>query len=226
MPRPVLIANDVSKAYVVDRQPVAVLESINLQVSEGEWVALTGSSGSGKTTLLQVLGVLDTPSSGSIIYYDADVAEMGAFARARLRRQRIGFIFQSYHLFPELNAIENVMRAARAAGTSRSDGEERAQKLLADVGMSHRYNHYPAQLSGGEQQRVAIARALLNQPDIVLADEPTGNLDEENAREIMAILQRLRDEECRTIVMVTHDLALAQYADRHCLLESGRLQTA
>jgi ABC-type lipoprotein export system ATPase subunit len=214
---------NLAKTYARKTHPVPVLRGADLDVVAGTWVAVTGKSGCGKSTLLQLAGALDKPDSGQILCFGAPVTEMGSGARARFRRQRIGFIFQSYQLLPGLTACENVMVAARLNGKSRSETLRRADSLLEKVGLRDRSTHRPAELSGGEQQRIAIARALVNDPDIILADEPTGNLDSENAVEIIKILTGLRDDEGKTIVMVTHDMSLTEHADQTYVLSDGVL---
>lgn len=220
---PAIEATGLVKRYRRPERTIDVLAEVDLRVKAGEWVAMTGPSGCGKTTLLHLLGILDKPDAGTIAYFGKDVARMGPFRKARLRRLHIGFIFQSYQLLPELSALENVMLPARFGGVRNPD---QAMALLERMGVAERQSHRPAEMSGGEQQRVAIARALINQPDVILADEPTGNLDAKNAAAIMEILQRLRDEDGKTIVMVTHDRELTSYADRVMVLNQGALRQA
>jgi ABC-type lipoprotein export system ATPase subunit len=194
-----------------------------LSIAAGQWITLSGQSGSGKTTFLRLLGALDKPDRGSIHYFGENLASMSANALAKLRRQKIGFIFQSYHLLPDLTALENVMMPGRLAGMARSAMQARALQLLELTGMKARQHHLPAELSGGEQQRIAIARALMNAPPVILADEPTGNLDDQTSQEIMTLLKQLHQLERKTIIMVTHDRRLTEFADRSCHLENGRL---
>jgi len=210
------------KHYRLEEHVIRVLEDVNLSVREGEWLALVGRSGCGKTTLLHLLGSLDEPTGGEVRCRNRCYSGLSSGQKARLRRDAIGFVFQSYHLFPELNAQENVVLPALQWGWDRRAARERAGELLAAFGLEHRLRHRPQELSGGEQQRVALARALINGPDIILADEPTGNLDVTASREIIAILQRLHGEQAKTIVMVTHDLSLAGLADRTLLIKDGR----
>ena len=205
------------------QKEIDVLKGVDLSVSAGTWVSLAGESGCGKTTLLYILGTLDKPDDGTIQCFGQCISGMNSFEKARLRQVRIGFVFQTYHLFPELTAVENVMLPGRLAKTDLSDLKDRAMRLLRQIGMDSRHNHRPAELSGGEQQRIAIARALVNNPDIILADEPTGNLDDKNSLEIMEILAKLRDDQNKTIVMVTHDRKLAQFADKSYTLSEGKL---
>lgn len=192
---------------------VEVLRDLNLTVEKGKWLALVGRSGTGKTTLLQLLGGLDRPTSGTILLDGQDIGRLSSAKLTDLRRQRIGFIFQSYHLFPELNSLENAMLPALHWNQDRDATEKKARELLEHFGLAHRLNHRPYELSGGEQQRVAIARALINNPDIILADEPTGNLDKKAADDIIRIINDVRKDSDKTLVMVTHDQELAARAD-------------
>ncbi len=212
---------DVRKHFLVERNRIDVLNGLNFTVDAGEWVALVGRSGSGKTTLLQLLGGLDRPSSGLIELQGRDLGKMSSRSLTELRRSVIGFVFQSYHLFPELSALENAALPALRWRTRRSEAVSRATELLGKFGLGARLAHRPRELSGGEQQRVAIARALINNPSIILADEPTGNLDRQAADEIIDIFRQLRKDQQRTVIMVTHDLRLAQAADRVITLQNG-----
>ncbi|MDT8391444.1 MAG: ABC transporter ATP-binding protein [Lentisphaeria bacterium] len=199
---------------------VDVLRGVSAAIQAGEWVALTGASGSGKTTLMHLLGGLDRPTGGHVRCLGK---KMTGSAATRLRRHHLGFVFQSYHLLPELSAVENVALPASGWGQSRSRAEKRAVELLTRFGLENRLKHRPLELSGGEQQRVAMARALVNNPDIILADEPTGNLDADAAETIMRILTELNTTDGRTIVMVTHDPACARRAQRVLHLTDGRV---
>ena len=210
-----------SKRYVTPQGTITVLDDVSLKVPEGKFVALTGRSGCGKTTLLQLLGALDSPTSGEVLCFGESVTKMGVFRRAKFRLTAVGFVFQSYQLFPELTAFENVMLAARLSALSLAEGRERTKRLLEQVGMADRAEHHPAELSGGEQQRIAIARALINNPRLVLADEPTGNLDPKNSQDIIEILRALQREQARTILMVTHNRELASGADLVYVMERG-----
>jgi len=212
---------DVRKQFKLEKDTIEVLKGLNFTIQEHEWVALVGRSGSGKTTLLQLLGGLDKPTSGSIELNGEPLERMSSSKLTVLRRTVIGYIFQSYHLFPELTALENAVLPALQWGADRSAAVKRAEALLADFGLGERLRHRPRELSGGEQQRVAIARSLINHPSVILADEPTGNLDRAAADEIIGILQRLRKSENLTVVMVTHDMTLANAADRIITLENG-----
>jgi len=198
---------------------VAALDDVSLTVRRGEWVAVMGPSGSGKTTLLNILGGMDQPTSGHVLIGGTEISRLGKAELTRFRCENIGFIFQQFHLIPYLTALENVMMAQYFH--SMADADE-ARQMLSRVGLAHRAGHLPSQLSGGEQQRVVIARALINQPSLLLADEPTGNLDAENERIVLSLLEELHAEG-RTIVMVTHDFTVARAADRRITLEHGRL---
>ncbi|MBT4815476.1 MAG: ABC transporter ATP-binding protein [Lentisphaerae bacterium] len=221
---PAFDARDVCRQFRLERHTIDVLSGINLTVQRGEWVALVGRSGSGKTTLLQLLGSLDRPTRGEVFCHGRPYSKLSGKQRAMLRRDEIGFVFQSYHLFPELSAMENVALPALQWGWDRNMAVSRARELLFSFGLEERLGHRPQELSGGEQQRVAMARALVNSPDAILADEPTGNLDVAAGKEIVGILQRLHADQGKTIVMVTHDLALAKLADRVLLMQNGQAE--
>jgi len=214
-------ARDVYRQFRLERHTIDVLNGVSLEVQRGEWVALVGRSGSGKTTLLQLLGSLDKPTRGEVLCRGRAYSQLSAKQKAALRRDEVGFVFQAYHLFPELSAIENVALPALQWGWDRAQAAVRARELLYSFGLGERLEHRPRELSGGEQQRVAMARALINSPDAILADEPTGNLDVAAGKEIVGILQRLHAEQGKTVVMVTHDLALAKLADRVLLMKNG-----
>jgi putative ABC transport system ATP-binding protein len=201
---------------------VRALAGVSFQVEEGEWIAIMGPSGSGKTTLINILGGLDTPTGGQAVVDGTDVARLNEAGLTRYRAEKIGFIFQQFHLVPYLTALENVMLAQYFHSTT---DEEEARVALGRVGLKDRFTHLPAQLSGGEQQRVAVARALINHPKLVLADEPTGNLDEANQETVIQLLRELHLEG-HTILMVTHDPALGCLADRRIELAHGRLAQA
>lgn len=199
---------------------VKALNNINLSVYEGEWLAIMGPSGSGKSTLLNILSLMDTPSSGEYILDNENLEQMDEEQKITLRRQKIGLVFQQFHLIPYLNALENVMLSQYYHS---SVDEEDAKMVLEKVGLSHRLTHLPSQLSGGEQQRVCIARALINNPELLLADEPTGNLDEANEQIVLQTLQKLKNEG-KTIVLITHNPDLAKFADRTLILQHGVLK--
>ncbi|HEF4079856.1 TPA: ABC transporter ATP-binding protein [Campylobacter jejuni] len=199
---------------------VKALNNINLSVYEGEWLAIMGPSGSGKSTLLNILSLMDTPSSGEYILDNENLEQMDEEQKITLRREKIGLVFQQFHLIPYLNALENVMLSQYY---HLSVDEEDAKMVLEKVGLSHRLTHLPSQLSGGEQQRVCIARALINNPELLLADEPTGNLDEANEQIVLQTLQKLKNEG-KTIVLITHNPDLAKFADRTLILQHGVLK--
>jgi len=196
---------------------------VDLEMRRGEFLALQGSSGAGKSTLLHLLGGIDSPSRGEIWLADRNLATLGRGALARLRNKEVGFIFQAYYLLPELDALENVCLPARMARTPAAQAEARGRDLLARVGLQERVEHKPYELSGGEQQRVAIARALINEPDLILADEPTGNLDSHTGEEIIHLLCALRDEKQTTLIMATHDARLAARAPKVVELVDGQI---
>ena len=215
---------DVKRSYNVGKGSLDVLKGINLTLRTGEWCCVFGASGSGKTTLLNLVGTLERPDAGSIIIAGEDVSAFSRRAAARFRARKIGFVFQNYQLLPELSILENVMIAARFAGVSASSAREKAEKLLCAVGLAERLRHRPAQLSGGEQQRAAIARALVNDPELLLADEPTGNLDSKTGEEVIRMLENLRTENpALTILMITHNRELAVNADKTVELVDGLL---
>lgn len=202
-----------------------VLKNIEISIAAGEFVSIMGPSGSGKTTLLYLLGALDQPTEGRVLLNGIDISELKDDARSALRQQYLGFVFQFHYLLPELNALENVAVAAMLAGHPRLDTEMRARALLLEMGLEHRLTHRPSELSGGEQQRVAIARALMNRPQLILADEPTGNLDTENAHRIFEVLNRLNQQENLAIVLVTHNAELAALTHRQIHLRDGVLSS-
>jgi putative ABC transport system ATP-binding protein len=200
---------------------VHILNNIDLIIPTGQFLAITGASGSGKTTLLSLIGGLDAPTSGSIKVDDQDITQLDEDELAGLRSERFGFVFQSFHLIPTLTAVENVVLAGELAGTS--DVENKSWDLLDAVGLKDRLHHYPAQLSGGEQQRLSLARAFVNDPNIVLADEPTGNLDSKNSEQIMELILELHQVKKATIVLVTHEPHIANKAQRILTMEDGAL---
>lgn len=200
---------------------LTILKGINMEIKESESVAIVGSSGSGKSTLLGLLAGLDVNTSGDIFLYEQEFSSQSEEQRALARGQYVGFVFQSFHLLPSLQAIENVMLPAELKGDK--DARNKAEALLQKVGLSHRLTHYPNQLSGGEQQRVAIARAFASNPKILFADEPTGNLDEENGKLIIKLLFDLNQSQGTTLVMVTHDNELAKLCDRQLVMSAGQL---
>jgi putative ABC transport system ATP-binding protein len=216
-----LAVRDLEKTYRSGEQELTVLREVNFDISAGEFVAIVGPSGSGKTTLLGLLAGLDTPSMGSVRLEGIDLGRLSEDERARLRRTRIGFVFQSFQLIGSLSARENVQVPLELAGVR--DARPRAEALLARVGLGARLDHYPAQLSGGEQQRVALARAFVHGPKILFADEPTGNLDAATGRGIVELMRELNRESGTTLVLVTHDAELAAQAHRTIRLAEGRV---
>jgi lipoprotein-releasing system ATP-binding protein len=201
-----------------------VLKGIDLEIQSGEIVSIVGSSGAGKTTLLQILGTLDKPDSGHLTLNGIDPFSLSSKGLAEFRNQKIGFIFQFHQLLPEFTALENVVMPALIGGKSMSESQDRAKQLLDKLGLGSRENHQPSALSGGEQQRVAVARALMNEPDIIFADEPSGNLDSKNAAELHQLFFDLRKEFGQTFVIVTHNNLLAEMADRSIVMADGSLK--
>jgi putative ABC transport system ATP-binding protein len=221
-PAPLLSVRDLSRAYEAGASRVVALDAVDLDVARGEFVAVMGASGSGKSTLLYVLGCLDRPTRGSYRLAGRDVADLSADERASLRNREIGFVFQSFNLVPRTSALENVELPLVYGGVPPGEQRERARAALRSVGLEGRDHHVPSQLSGGQQQRVAIARALVNHPSLLLADEPTGNLDSSTSREILALFQRLHRQGL-TIVMVTHEADVAAHASRVVSFRDGRI---
>jgi putative ABC transport system ATP-binding protein len=211
----------VSKTVASGSEPLTILHPLTASIPGGCFLAIVGPSGSGKSTLLGLIAGLDAPSSGSVVIDGVDITALDEDRLAKLRGEKIGFVFQFFHLIPSLTAYENVAVPMEIAGAS--DVAPRANALLEEVGLAGRAHHYPSQLSGGEQQRVALARALANNPPIVLADEPTGNLDSTNGRHIMDLLRRVRSARGTTLVLVTHDAELAAMADARIVLRDGRV---
>ncbi len=214
-----LVAKNISKSY----GKLAVLKSVDLSIAAAEIIAIVGASGAGKSTLLHLLGTLDNTDTGSIIFNGTDFTQLNDKALSAFRNQHMGFIFQFHHLLPEFTALENVCIPAYIAKENKADADARGLKLLTQLGLADRAEHKPSELSGGEQQRVAIARALINQPSIIFADEPTGNLDSNNANEINELFLKIRKEMGVAIVIVTHNSALASIADRQLHMKDGNL---
>jgi putative ABC transport system ATP-binding protein len=221
---PAIIVRGLSKTIENPSARVEILRDISFEVPAGQFAAIMGASGSGKSTLLGLLAGLDNVSGGSVVLDGVDISHMREDELARLRGRKIGFVFQAYQLVPTLSAEENVLLPAELSGAGK-ESRERAAELLERVGLSHRAKHYPVQLSGGEQQRVALARAFITRPPILLADEPTGNLDSRNGKHVLELLLQLNREEGTTLVLVTHDRQLAGYADRVIVLADGRIES-
>jgi putative ABC transport system ATP-binding protein len=213
----------VTKDYPKGRATVHALRGVNLEIADGEWLSIQGPTGHGKSTLLQLLGGLDRPTAGSVELAGRDLTKLGEGAMTRVRAENIGFIFQTFNLIPTLSAQENVETALVPLKVSDSSRKARAAEALASVGLSDRARHLPSELSGGQQQRVAIARALVKSPKVLLADEPTGNLDEDTRDEIIALLEKLWQDNGLTMIMVTHDSAIARRAQRLGTMRNGQL---
>ncbi len=229
---PILRGSGLKKSFKMGDSKVLVLKHVDISIKSGEFIAIEGRSGSGKSTLLHMLGALDDADDGTIEYQGTNLNALSARERSRLRNTQFGFVFQFYHLLPELNVLENAMLSSMIEHSwmsFKTNGKairERAMSILEELGMGHRLKHRPNQLSGGERQRVAIARALMNSPKVLFADEPTGNLDADTGRQIMAVLEGLHQTAGQTIVMVTHDRALARESDRVLVLVDGKLEQA
>lgn len=214
---------NINKTFFTGEVPLTVLQDINLAINRTEFVSITGPSGSGKSTLMHLIGCLDTPTSGTYLMEGKDIVTLRDTELARIRNKRIGFVFQKFHLLSDLTALDNVALPQLYANQSEAGARKRAQEMLELVGLADRLYHYPNQLSGGQQQRVAIARALVNDPDIILADEPTGNLDTASGAAILNILIHLNKEHKTTIVIVTHDFSLANKTNRMIKLLDGKI---
>ena len=210
---------NVTKTVRSGTEDLTILSDVTIDIPEGQFVALTGASGSGKSTLLGLIAGLDAPTTGSIIIDGGEITAMSEDQLADIRSKKIGFVFQSFHLIPSLTAFENILIPLEISGNG--DARSKAEKLLADVDLTNRGHHYPSELSGGEQQRVAIARAFANSPKILLADEPTGNLDSKNGRHILDLMTELHRQNNVTLVLVTHDIELARMAQRQIVLKDG-----
>ena len=219
-----ITARDLTKIYHIGDSEVRAVDGLSLAIDEGEFLSIMGPSGSGKTTLLNLLGCLDVPTTGQVLIDDADVGSLPASVRTRIRRERIGFVFQELNLLPSLNAMENVELPLRYMGVKSSEKHSRALAALEKVGLRERAKHRPTQLSGGEQQRVAVARALVTEPVLVLADEPTGELDTENTMRIMELMRELNRELDQTFAIVTHDPMVADYTRRRVILRDGKVE--
>ena len=221
MSEPILKALDLHKSYDLGRRLIEVLHGVSLEIGEGEFLSLQGASGTGKSTLLHLLGGLDDPTSGEVFASGQSLSAMSSTRLAKWRNGEVGFVFQSYHLLPEFDALENVLLPARMAHANRAESQNRAESLLERVGLAKRMHHLPAELSGGEQQRVALARALINQPQLLLADEPTGNLDSKTGGEVLNLLCELQSEANLTMIIATHDDKVANRAHQTVQLVDG-----
>lgn len=219
----ILEAKNIHKSFKLGKNKIQVLRGVNCQIEKGSWTTLLGASGSGKTTLLDIFGMLARPDEGDLYFNGKNYSQLTRGEATLFRRNNVGFVFQSFHLFPELNVIENVVLSQRFGFKSFSkELKEKGEFLLNEVGLSHRFKHRPAELSGGERQRVAIARALINDPDIILADEPTGNLDTKTGHGILEIFQKLNQQDnSKTILLVTHDNYIAELSDKIINLKDG-----
>ena len=222
MKRAVISLKDVWKTYKMGDVRVNALQGLSLDIYESEFVSIVGPSGSGKSTSMNMIGCLDIPTKGHILLYGQDIEHLAESDLAQIRGRRIGFVFQKFNLISTLTALENVMLPMMFQNVSREDAEERAGELLSKVGLADRITHRPNELSGGQQQRVSIARALANDPDIILADEPTGNLDSVSGDLVLRLLEKLHDEG-KTLILVTHEMELADRAQRKCLLKDGKI---
>ena len=220
---PFLRVTDLSKSFLLGNQTVKVLKNINLEVRQGEILAMLGASGAGKSTLLHILGTLDRPTRGTVFYESQDIFRLSEQELAHFRNRRIGFVFQFHHLLPEFTALENTYLPSLMQKRPVAQCIEEASTLLSEVGLGHRLHHKPGELSGGEQQRVAVARALIHNPDLVLADEPTGNLDTHTGETLFALLRKLNQQRRTAFVIVTHNERLARQADRSIHVVDGRI---
>ena len=220
----ILTIKNLEKVYVTDSEKLTVLKDLNLNVEEGAKIAVVGESGSGKSTLLNIIGGIDNASSGTVKAGDWEVTSLSEAKMSEYRSHFLGLIFQFHYLLKDFTALENVYMPALIAGAAKKEAVERAEALLADVGVLERKNHLPSQLSGGERQRVAVARALVNDPSLILADEPTGNLDPANAMKIGDLLFSMADKYKKTLILVTHDMKLAEKGDRQYRIVEGRLK--
>lgn len=219
-----LTAENIHKSYTGKSEPVHVLRGVDITINSRDLAAIVGASGSGKSTLLHILGGLDRPDKGAIRFRDKDLSRMDDEALAGFRNRNIGFVFQFHHLLPEFTALENVFMPGLIAGKSMAEIRERAEYLLEETGLKNRLDHRPSELSGGEQQRVAVARSLMNEPEIIMADEPTGNLDEVNTEKLLSVLMDIREKEQTAIIIITHDTRIAGIAPTVYNLHHGQLE--
>jgi len=219
----VIEVKNISKIYLKDKKHIEALKGVNLSIQKGDFLTISGPSGAGKSTLLHILGALDKPTEGEVIFEDNRLGDMDEDSVSLLRNRRIGFIFQFHHLLPEFTALENVMMPQLIGRNNREEVLEAATEILKDVGLGDRLNHYPGELSGGEEQRVAVARALINKPSVLLADEPTGDVDSENGERILGILDKFNREMALTLVVVTHNKEIARVGTREVNIEDGKI---
>lgn len=222
--KPIIELKQVWKTYLMGKIPLDVLRGINLQIFNGEFVVIIGPSGSGKSTLMNQVGVLDTPTKGKVYLDGIDISTLSESDLSQLRGKKIGFVFQQFNLIPTLTALENVTLPTIFQNMPEEQRNQRGTELLTMVGLSDRTHHKPTELSGGQQQRVAIARALVNDPEIILADEPTGNLDSHSGEQVMAMLARLNREKNKTVILVTHDIDLVKYSQRTVFIKDGLVE--
>lgn len=220
----IIEAKDLTKIYKLKGEEIKALDKVNLSIEEGDFVCVLGRSGSGKSTFLNLLGALDTPTNGEVVIEGKSLRDISKNSLHQVRRNKIGFIFQEFNLIPTLTALENVELALKYAGVASKQRKEKARKLLDEVGLGDRLNHKPDELSGGQKQRVAIARALVNNPSIVLADEPTGEVDSATAQELVKLMKRLNQEFDQTFIVVTHDTLVTEHATRIITLKDGRIE--
>jgi lipoprotein-releasing system ATP-binding protein len=218
---PLLVGNNIVKSYIDAQRDVNILQGVDIAIYSGETLAIAGASGSGKSTLLHILGTLDTPSSGDVLFKNKSLLRLSKTQQAKFRNSELGFVYQFHHLLPEFSATENVAMPKLIAGVSKKEANKSAHQLLERVGLSHRLSHKPHQLSGGERQRVAIARAMVNHPSIIMADEPTGNLDNEASNEILSLINDINTLDNTSFIIVTHDQLLAEKMDRTLTLVNG-----
>ncbi len=224
MEKTIIKISDIKRSFLLGTEEIQVLKGINLEIEKGDYVALMGPSGSGKSTLMNILGCLDTPTSGTYILNDKDVSKLTDNQLAEIRNKEIGFVFQTFNLLPRTTAIDNVALPMIYAGKSKNERTQRAEEVLSQVGLQDRMDHHPNQLSGGQRQRVAVARALVNNPSIILADEPTGNLDTKTSIEIMALFDQIH-KKGNTIILVTHEEDIAAHAHRIIRLRDGVIES-
>ncbi|RLG41341.1 MAG: ABC transporter ATP-binding protein [Thermoproteota archaeon] len=220
----IIETRDLARYYVLGGEVIKAVDGVSLKVYRGEYLSIVGPSGAGKTTLFNLIGGLDRPTRGKVIIDEVDISELDAYELAWLRCRKIGYIFQTFNLIPTLTALENVALPTIFAGVPRDEGMRKAEMLLKSVGLGDRLNHKPSELSAGQQQRVAIARAIVNDPDIILADEPTGNLDFQTGREIIKLLKELNRKRGVTVIAATHDLKMIEVSDRVVFMRDGRIE--